>query len=256
MIPSSSLSSALCGWRGRTRILLLGGIGEARRLAERLATAGWPVIYSLAGKGRTPADLPCPVRSGGFGGAAGLATYLRQQNISLLIDATHPYATAISGNAAAAARAADIPLWAYRRPAWTPGPGDDWREVADWPALLAALEPFHRPLFTSGLEALNYPVPAHQRWTVRCLTPQPPAPRRTVIVARGPFALDHERALLAGHDVLVSKNSGGALEAKLQAARELGRPVLMLARPALPAADIEFADIDALLARVFRDRSL
>ena len=118
------------------RILLLGGITEALAIAR---TLGPQHIYSLAGVGRVPTDLTCQVRVGGYGGAEGLAQFIRDQGISLVLDATHPSAARISHNAAQAARACGIPCWALRRPAWQPRLGDDWREVADWAELIQAL---------------------------------------------------------------------------------------------------------------------
>jgi len=234
------------------RVLILGGIGEAVTLARRLAPIH-AVTYSIAGKGRTP-DLACPVRVGGFGGADGLATFLRDSGIELLIDATHPFAAQISRNAARAAGLADVPLWAYRRPAWRPEPGDDWRAVADWPELMAALRGFERPFFTVGLEPLRHvaEIPDRQHWLVRCLAAEPPiSSRLTLLCATGPFALEDERALLRAHriDVLVAKHSGGgAVEAKLLAARQLRVPVVMLERPILPEVDRLYSDTDGLIA--------
>lgn len=230
------------------RILLLGGTTEALRLARRLSPEA---IYSLAGLGRVPDDLPCQVRVGGFGGAEGLAAFIREQGIELLLDLTHPYAAQISHNAARAATLSGVPCWALRRPGWQAAEGDDWREVDDWSGLVDALVPFHRPFFTSGREPLAHlhEIPAHQHWTVRCLTAQDGGPRADVIGARGPFSLDEERALFARLqcDVLVSKNSGSAsTEPKLQVARELGLPVLLLRRPELPAVDREFLEPEAL----------
>ncbi|MGQ7960234.1 cobalt-precorrin-6A reductase [Pseudomonas sp. SP16.1] len=226
------------------RLLLLGGTAEALRLARRL---GPETLYSLAGLGRVPDDLACHVRVGGFGGAEGLARFIAAEGIELLLDLTHPYAAQISHNAAHAAAIAGVPCWALRRPGWQPGPGDDWREVDGWDALIRALAPFERPLFTSGREPLAHlhEIPAHQRWTVRCLQAEPAPPRAEVIGARGPFALEEERALFARLqcDVLVSKNSGSAAtEPKLQVARELGLPVLLLRRPQLPTVAREFAE--------------
>ncbi|HBO9388560.1 TPA: cobalt-precorrin-6A reductase, partial [Pseudomonas aeruginosa] len=211
------------------RLLLLGGIGEALALARRLGPAH---LYSLAGLGKVPGDLACRVRVGGYGGAEGLAAFIDEQGFDLLVDATHPYAARISQNAVRAARLVGVPCWALRRPGWQAGPGDDWREVADWRELIAALAPFRRPLFTLGREPLEHlgQVPPHQHWTVRCLQGQPAAPRAEVIGARGPFSLDGERALFErlACDVLVSKNSGSqATEPKLQVAREMGLPVLV-----------------------------
>ena len=230
------------------RILLLGGTTEALRLARRL---GPETIYSLAGLGRVPDDLACRVRVGGFGGADGLAAFTASEGIELLLDLTHPYAAQISHNAARAAEIADVPCWALRRPGWQPGANDDWREVDGWDELTRALAPFERPFFTSGREPLTHlhEIPEHQHWTVRCLQAEPAPPRAEIIGARGPFSLDEERALFARLrcDVLISKNSGSAsTEPKLQVARELGLPVLLLRRPQLPAVTREFAELDAL----------
>lgn len=230
------------------RILLLGGTSEALRLARRLGPAS---IYSLAGLGRVPDDLPCQVRVGGFGGAEGLAAFIAAEGIDLLLDLTHPYAAQISANAARAATLAGVACWALRRPGWQAGAGDDWREVDDWAELVAALAPFQRPLFTLGREPLEHlhEIPARQHWTVRCLQSQPAVERAEIIGARGPFSLDGERALFARlqTDVLISKNSGSqATEPKLQVARELGLPVLLLRRPSLPPVDREFASLEAL----------
>lgn len=229
-----------------SRILLLGGVGDALAIARRLAPQD---IYSLAGLGKVPADLPCQVRVGGYGGAEGLAAFMAAEGIDLLLDITHPYAAQISANAARAAELSGVPCWALRRPGWQAGGGDDWREVADWAALSAALEPFQRPFFTLGREPLAHlqAIPLHQHWTVRCLDDYPGTPRARVIGARGPFNLADERALFAAgqFDVLISKNSGSsATEPKLQVARELGLPVLLLARPPLPAVDRQFSAVE------------
>ena len=229
-----------------SRILLLGGVGDALAIARRLAPQD---IYSLAGLGKVPADLPCQVRVGGYGGAEGLAAFMAAEGIDLLLDITHPYAAQISANAARAAELSGVPCWALRRPGWQAGGGDDWREVADWAALSAALEPFQRPLFTLGREPLAHlqAIPLHQHWTVRCLDDYPGTPRARVIGARGPFNLADERVLFATgqFDVLISKNSGSsATEPKLQVARELGLPVLLLARPPLPAVDRQFSAVE------------
>ncbi|UVJ44545.1 cobalt-precorrin-6A reductase [Pseudomonas sp. LS1212] len=230
------------------RILLLGGVTEALAIAR---TLGPEHIYSLAGIGRVPTDLRCQVRVGGYGGAEGLAAFIRAEGISLLIDATHPYAAQISHNAANAARLTAIPCWALRRPAWEPQPGDDWREVADWAELIRALAPFKRPLFTLGREPLQHldEIPADQFWTLRALDSVPGNERCEVIGARGPFRLEDERELFERRqvDVLISKNSGSsATEPKLEVARERGVPVLILQRPALPLVDQDFFAVDEL----------
>ncbi|MEE4626455.1 cobalt-precorrin-6A reductase [Pseudomonas alliivorans] len=231
------------------RILLLGGITEALAIAR---TLGPEHIYSLAGVGRVPTDLKCQLKVGGYGGAEGMAQYMREQGVDLLLDATHPYAAQISHNAALAANSTGIPCWALRRTAWTAGPGDDWREVADWSELVAALAPFKRPFFTLGREPLQHleEIPEHQFWTLRALDSYPGNERCDVIGARGPFQLEDERQLFEQRqiDVLISKNSGSdSTEPKLDIARERGVPVLILKRPELPEVDRVFRTVDEVL---------
>lgn len=231
------------------RILLLGGITEALAIAR---TLGPEHIYSLAGVGRVPTDLKCQLKVGGYGGAECMAQYMREQGVDLLLDATHPYAAQISHNAALAANSAGIPCWALRRTAWTAGPGDDWREVADWSELVAALAPFKRPFFTLGREPLQHleEIPEHQFWTLRALDSYPGNERCDVIGARGPFQLEDERQLFEQRqiDVLISKNSGSdSTEPKLDIARERGVPVLILKRPELPEVDRVFRTVDEVL---------
>ncbi|PHX43540.1 cobalt-precorrin-6X reductase [Pseudomonas sp. NZIPFR-PS5] len=221
------------------RVLLLGGVTDALAIAR---TLGPQHVYSLAGVGRVPTDLRCEVRVGGFGGAEGLANFVQQTGIDLILDATHPYAAQMSQNAVTAAKLTGVPCWALRRPAWQAGPDDDWREVADWAELIAALTPFQRPLFTLGREPLQHlhEIPAHQFWTLRALDIYPGNERCEVIGARGPFRLEDERELFETRniDVLISKNSGStATEPKLEVARERGVPVLVLKRPMLPEVD-------------------
>lgn len=231
------------------RILLLGGTGDALRIARSL---GPEHVYSLAGLGRVPADLACAVRVGGFGGAEGLASYLAGERIALVLDATHPYAAQISANAARACAAAQVPYWALRRAPWQPQHDDDWRMVDGWAGVTEAIAPFARVLFTLGREPLAHldEVPAHQHWTVRCLDAHAGHARARVIDARGPFTPAGERMLFEAvrFDVIVSKNSGGdATEAKLAVARERGLPVVMMRRPALPGAQREFESVQGVL---------
>lgn len=236
------------------RILLLGGVTEALAIAR---TLGPQDIYSLAGVGRVPTDLPCRVKVGGYGGADGLARFIREQQVDLLLDATHPYAAQISRNAALAAQTAGIACWGLRRTAWQAGPGDDWREVADWSELTTALGPFQRPLFTLGREPLQHlhEIPEHQFWTLRALDACPGNSRCEVIGARGPFHLEDERTLFESRriDVLISKNSGSSsTEPKLQVARERRVPVLILKRPELPDVDRVFWSVEEVLGALRR----
>jgi precorrin-6A/cobalt-precorrin-6A reductase len=226
------------------RILILGGTLEARRLAERLrGRADAAVTLSLAGRTVTPAAQPVPVRIGGFGGAEGLAAYLRAERIAALIDATHPYAATISDNAARAAAAAGVRLLALRRPPWQRTAHDRWTEVADVPAAVRALgsAPRHVFLALGRKELAPFASAPQHHYLVRSVDPVDPplaVPHASYLVVRGPFAEAAERELLVAHriDAIVSKNSGGeATYGKIAAARALGIEMVMLRRPPLPA---------------------
>jgi precorrin-6A/cobalt-precorrin-6A reductase len=195
-----------------------------------------------------------PVRVGGFGGGEGLAAYLEAERIDRLIDATHPYAAAISANAARAAGLAGVALLALRRPPWRPVAGDRWTEVADTPEAARVLGDAPRRVFLAlGRNEIAAFVAAPQHfYLVRSVDPvEPPlaVPRAAYIRARGPFREEDDRALLLEHqiDVVVSKNSGGpAAYGKIAAARALGIEVILLRRPALPQVPAVDAVEDAV----------
>jgi precorrin-6A/cobalt-precorrin-6A reductase len=227
------------------RVLILGGTTEGRLLGERLAKrGGLDVTLSLAGRTASPVPHAVPIRVGGFGGAAGLAAYLVEERIDALIDATHPYASIISANAAAAARQTAVPFVALRRPPWTAVAGDRWIAVGDTGAAVIAIGDEPRRVFVAlGRNELAPFVGAPQHhYLIRSVDPVDPPlplPHVTYITARGPFSEADDRALLTAHaiDVVISKNSGGnAAYGKIAAARALGLSVIMLRRSPAPEA--------------------
>ncbi len=227
------------------RLLILGGTAEGRALAAAADARFGPsltVISALAGRTRAPILPAGEVRIGGFGGADGLAAYLREQRIGLLIDATHPYATRISAQAHEAAAQAGTARLVLVRPPWQPVPGDRWIDVATVEEAAAAIPAEAERIFlTVGVRSLA-PFAAHpDLWFLVRLVDEPAEPiplaRHRLICARGPFAVADERALLEnyGIDCLVTRASGGeATAAKLTAARALELPVVMVRRPPPP----------------------
>ncbi|MEU8591033.1 cobalt-precorrin-6A reductase [Streptomyces sp. NPDC048664] len=223
-------------------LLILGGTTEARRLAELLDDiTGLTVTNSLAGRVANPRLPPGRTRVGGFGGAQGLAAWLREHEVDAVVDATHPFAGTISFNAAQAAAATHVPLLALRRPGWVPVEGDRWHEVGSLGEAARSLPALGRRVFlTTGRMGLEAFAALDDLWfLVRSVdAPEPPCPSRMeVLLDRGPFVLDGERALLRRHriDVVVTKDSGGAATApKLTAAREAGLPVVVVRRPPTP----------------------
>ena len=238
------------------RVLILGGSSEASALARALAgDARFAATLSLAGRTRAPMLPPVPARIGGFGGVAGLALWLREQGTEAVVNATHPFAARMAANAVAACAETATPLLHVLRPEWRAQPGDDWRVAADMASAAGLLGGVpRRVLLTVGRQDLAPFAAAPQHHYVIRSVDAPPdialPPRAAVISARGPFAEAEERALLRAHaiDILVTKNAGGgATAAKLAAARALGVPVVMVARP--PAAPGEtVADVAAALA--------
>jgi precorrin-6A/cobalt-precorrin-6A reductase len=226
------------------RVLILGGTAQARLLAKRLA--GRPeltVTLSLAGRTASPARQPVPVRIGGFGGASGLADYLAREAFDVLVDATHPYAAAISQNAAAAARRTGMLLITLRRPPWVAVAGDRWTEVSDVHEAVRALGIVPRRVFvTLGRNQLAPFVEAPQHYyLVRSVDPVDPPlalPHVDYITGRGPFGEAEDGALMRAHGIetVIAKNSGGtATYGKIAAARALGIEVILLRRPPAPA---------------------
>ncbi|MEV6320035.1 cobalt-precorrin-6A reductase [Nocardia sp. NPDC051787] len=224
------------------RILILGGTREARDLA-RIASGerGFEIVSSLAGRVRAPLLPEGAVRVGGFGGAEGLRAWVADNDVAAVVDATHPFAAAISANAAAAARDSGVPLVRLWRPNWPQRPGDQWVRVPDLVAAAEAAATLGERVFlTIGRQGVDTFAGQERQWfLIRAIDPPagPLPPRHEIILARGPFALADESRLIAeyGIDVLVTKDSGGdQTEAKLAAAREAGIPVVVIDRPPLP----------------------
>jgi precorrin-6A/cobalt-precorrin-6A reductase len=225
------------------RLLILGGTSEAIALAEALADrADIAATLSLAGRTRDPAPARIPTRTCGFGGAEGLRAYLEAERVDALIDATHPFAAQMSRRAAEASAEARLPLLIFTRPPWRKQSGDRWIEVATIEDAAQALGAVPRHVFlTQGRSQLAAFAGAPQhRYLVRAIDPPSDIaslPDHRLILARGPFALPDEEALMReeGIDIVVSKNSGGAATySKIEAARRLRLPVVMLRRPDAP----------------------
>jgi precorrin-6A/cobalt-precorrin-6A reductase len=244
-----------------TRVLILGGTGEAVKLAAQAAQLqGVEVITSLAGRTRHPVTPAGRVRTGGFGGDAGLVDYIREQHIDLLIDATHPFAAHISCNAAHAARICGLPHLLLLRLPWEPVEGDRWLAVDSIAAAVSILPSVARRVFlTIGRQDLAAFAPLTDLWFLMRMvdppSPDTPLPPGTLVLARGPFTLEDERELLQTYaiEAIVSKNSGGeATYAKISAARELALPVVMIQRPPTPAGGEQVTDVEAALGWLAR----
>ena len=184
--------------------------GEAARTA---LVADGEVISSLAGRVNSPNLPPGGVRVGGFGGAAGLADYLRRQQIAAVVDATHPFAATISANALQAANRTSTPLVRLERPGWrdTRGPahGPGWPmacRTSRGRRCLPAVS-HNRTAVAAGLSSLGRLGMCWSGWSIRR---RPTAAALDLIMSRGPYSYAGERQILTARiDVLITKDSGG-----------------------------------------------
>jgi precorrin-6A/cobalt-precorrin-6A reductase len=218
------------------RILILGGTREAARQAEELSRSA-DVTTSLAGRTKEPAPLAGVVRSGGFGGIEGLARYLAENSITRVIDATHPFARTISANAIEACRIAGVPLEIVTRPQWQEQPGDNWTEVASIKAAVKALPADARVLLALGRQHIEpFAARTDCHFVIRMVDPPQTLlafAHHDLVLAKPSSDPEDEKWLMQHHRIshVVSRNSGGdGAYAKIIAARDLGLPVIMIAR--------------------------
>lgn len=228
---------------GRPRVLLLAGSSEGSALARRIgATSGWDLVVSYAGRTRVRTQTPGVERVGGFGGIDGLVRYLLDERIDVLVDATHPFAAQMPQHAAVASERVGVPRLRVLRDPWAEQAGDHWHRVRDLAGAADAVGRLGacRVFLTTGRQELAPFARFEHAWfLVRAIEAPDTVPLAdaAVVLDRGPFDLDGELALMRDHeiDLLVAKDSGGTAAApKLDAARSLGVPVVMVDRPAGP----------------------
>lgn len=220
-----------------TRLLVLAGTHEARRLVAELATdQRFSIIASLAGATPAPLPLAAEVHRGGFGGADGLAAFCRDQSIDAIVDMTHPFARQISANAAKAASVLNIPCILHDRAPWQPQPGDQWREFDSWQDMVAAIPSGARVFLAGGSASIAAFLTRDDIFLwARALNVDEVQSTKKVRFLNAMPNVDPatELALFRANDIglLCCKNAGGDISvAKIEAARKLGIPIWLLAR--------------------------
>ncbi|XAT60808.1 cobalt-precorrin-6A reductase [Rhodobacteraceae bacterium Araon29] len=236
-------------------LLILAGTTEASQLAKEVNAAKIKAVLSYAGRVERPKPQPLPRRIGGFGGVEGLKQYLCENAITHVIDATHPFAVQMSQHAVDACADLNLPLMAFSRPEWKPIPADNWTEVADILDAVSALKGAKRRIMLAlgRMHLKAFEAQPQHRYLLRLvdpLTKQLALPNRDIVVSRGPFTKEGDLTLMRNYNIelVVCKNAGGvASRAKLDAARELSLPVIMIARPKLNRPRLETASLSKVM---------
>ncbi|MFD1198527.1 cobalt-precorrin-6A reductase [Brucella gallinifaecis] len=234
-----------------SRILILGGTAEASKLAAILNTLPVESITSLAGRTANPAPIHGKLRIGGFGGAEGLATYLTNEKINLLIDATHPYATRISQNAVRASNFTNIPLLRLERPAWKMEQGDSWIDLESEAKAAIMIPAGARVFLALGRQHIApFAERGDAHFVMRMIDPpEMKLSQNCEIILSRPGNYEAEKHFLSERKIslIVSRNSGGSISyAKIKAARDLKIPVMMISRPPVAAKTIATTVDEAL----------
>jgi len=237
------------------KVLVIGGTADGRKLATELFQLGFNVIYSIAGIVRK-ATVPGPVISGGFTQFGGLDKYITDNQITHLVDATHPFAQQMSNTIAQVSNSLSIPAIRFDRKPWLKTQQDNWIEVVEWPELIEKVAAHQSLFITAGQisqEIVEQLATQAKHLLLRTAMPAKidlPA-NVTWLKAIGPFVLEDEKQLLKQYkiDAIISKNSGGdATYAKIQAAAQAGIPVYQFKRPQLAPLQYEFDNAASCIA--------
>jgi len=228
---------------------VFSGTSDGNELAGELAGKGYPVVVSTATEyGGEVAAQHCPgvtVWAGRQGMEARKQALIRSK-ARVLVDATHPYANIISEQLIDLSNMLGIPYVRYERPG---------THAADAGEMCATIEQAASRAITQGKRIflatgskdlatfLKTPGAAEREWFVR-VTPEPEFIQRAIDMGlsrshicamQGPFSQGFNEALWADWqiDCVVTKDSGdaGGYQAKAAAAKTMGIPLLVIARP-------------------------
>ena len=248
-------------------ILLLGGTSETAPLAAACAAKGWQTLISTATD--VPLDLPehpLLMRRHGRLNQQQMELLLRQEQVRVLVDATHPFATEAHTTARAAAAAVSIPCLRWQRTTCDCREDEVVRVSGHHEAARQAVS-FGSPIllttgsrnllpYTAAVQAAGIPLFArvlpHQESEQACraagLGPD------QIIAARGPFSVQETAELInrLGIGVLVTKDSGaaGGLPEKLEAARRTGCRVILIPQPQQLDGCEAFASITEIITAI------
>ncbi|WP_050770384.1 precorrin-6A/cobalt-precorrin-6A reductase [Sulfitobacter indolifex] len=237
--------------RPSLNLLLLAGTAEARHLGIALAKAGHRVTAWLTEppRGNNPMPMAFEMRD------PENTTALRRDmtGFDAVLDLSHGFDAVLSHAGFAAATALGKPFVSFARPGWDL---DDplLQSASDVPAAARAVPPGARVFAATGLASLPQFLPFKgARLMLRQTSRHDrPAPYAFVDLIFGdpPFTVTAETALFRdlAVDLLICRNLGGeASRPKVDAARALGLPVILIERPRLPEGARCLTNLDAMM---------
>ena len=246
------------------RILIFSGTTEGRELAEWLGSEGIMVHVRVATEYGAVVMEPSAnidVRVGSCGGADGIADVIRDLDISIVVDATHPYALNITKHIVEACGRTGAEYIRLKRP----DSEEDTEGVIRFDSLEEAVEYLKgtegRILASTGSNELSMytRIPDYtERVVARVLSTAESVQKcaalgfegRNLICAQGPFSEEMNTAMLrqVGASFMVTKDSGdaGGFSEKVRAARKAGATLVVINRP--EDAGLDFRQVQVRLA--------
>lgn len=226
----------------KIKILILGGTGEARRLADSAIEMFGDiaeVISSQAGVTTRPEPVRGRLVTGGFGGISGLEDFIKHERVEIVVDATHAFASTISENAYIACMSTKAKRISLVRPEWELPEDANVTGVANMNEAADVLRSSARRVFvTTGRRGLEAFKDLDDVWflirMIEALDHPLPLENYQLITGRPPFSLVEEERLIKDHqiDVLLTKQSGGvATSNKITAAVNAEVPIILIRRP-------------------------
>lgn len=259
----------------KDKVLVFGGTTEGRLLSEKLRKAGVPHVVSVA----TEYGLQILKDSGeesivkGRKDAAEIAGLISEEKFTVVVDSTHPFATAVSKEIRSACQMTGAEYIRLGRD--TSASSDCYRGVCYVDELKEATELLEKEagniLLLTGsrdLQQITSALSDTSRVYVRVLPDTESIKKceaaglkgRQIIAMQGPFSCQMNEALIReiNASIILTKESGktGGFDEKLEAARNCGIKTIVLRNPERVADDSSYFTIAEVLERLTGDARL
>ena len=256
-------------------ILLFGGTTEGKRAAALLDDLKVPYIYSTKSSDPSLPDSPFARYRHGALDEEGLRVLCKEEDVSIIIDAAHPFASELHRTIANIAERDGLRAIRYEREIPERSSDEGVQYVSNYDAAIELLEAFgtERLLALTGVQSITALHPfwsEHEAW-FRILPRESSreAAKRTgfdpehLIEGYPSKSVEEELGTIerTGAEAILTKESGGPgrIQVKKEAAQKSGIPLLVIERPELPSPFIvrsDEAELRALLEKEFQERGI